>query len=53
MRDFRVCQAHGGALTGHFGLNKIIEVIKEHFYWPKMGSDAHKVILACSIGHKA
>jgi len=30
-------RAHGGALTGHFSLNKTIDILKEHFYWPKVG----------------
>ena len=29
-------KAHGGALTGHVGINKTLEILKEHFYWPKM-----------------
>ena len=52
-RDSLVCEAHRGALAFHFSLNKTIDILKEHFYWPKMGGDVHKVILACSIYHKA
>ena len=48
-----VREAHGGALVGHFGLNKTIDILKEHFYWPKMRGDVHKIIIACSICHKA
>ena len=48
-----VREAHGGALAGHFALNKTIDILKEHFYWPKMGGDVHKVISSCSICHKA
>ena len=46
-------EAHGGALAGHFGLNKTIDILREHFYWPKMGGDVHKIISACSICQKA
>jgi len=53
MRDFLVPDAHGGALASHFGLNNTIDILKEHFYWPQMGSDVHRVISACSICHKA
>ena len=52
-RDLLVREAHGGVLTGHFCLNKTINTLKEYFYWPKMGGDVHKVILAFSICHKA
>ena len=36
-RELLVREAHGGALAGHFGLNKTIDILREHFYWPKMG----------------
>jgi len=29
-----VREAHGDALGGRFGINKIIKILKEHFYWP-------------------
>jgi len=35
------------------GLNKTTDILKEHFYCPKMGSDVHKMVSACSICHKA
>ena len=31
-RDLLVREAHRGALVGHFGLNKTIDILKEHFY---------------------
>jgi len=40
---------HGGALAEHFGINKTFEILKEHFYWPKMGGDVHNVISRCAI----
>ena len=42
-------EAHNGALASHFGLNKMIDILKEHFYWPKMGGDVYKVISAFSF----
>jgi len=51
-RELLVREAHGGALTGHFDLNKTIDILKEHFYWPRMGVDVHKVISDCSICQK-
>jgi len=32
LRDLLVSEAHGGALAGHFSLNKTIDILKEHFY---------------------
>jgi len=48
-----VRQAHGGSLAGHFGLNKTLDILKEHFHQPKMGEDVHKVVSRCSVCLKA
>jgi len=53
LRDLLVREAHGGALVGHFSLDKTIDILEKHFYWPKLGRDVQKVVLACSIYHKA
>ena len=52
-RKLLVREVHGGALSGHFDLNKTIDILKEHLYWPKIGGDVHKVITAYSICRKA
>jgi len=52
LRELLVSKAHGGALVGHFGLNKANEIPKEYFYWHKIWGDVHKIILACFICHK-
>jgi len=31
LRDFIIKEAHGVALTNHFGINKTIAILKEHF----------------------
>ena len=36
MRELLVFEAHGGELMGHFGVVKTLDVLHEHFYWPKM-----------------
>jgi len=36
-----------------FGINKTIDMLKEHFFLPKMGGDVHAVIFKCSICLKA
>lgn len=38
-------------LAGHFGINKTIDILKEHFYWP--GGDVHDVISRCVTCHQA
>ena len=52
-RELLVREAHGVALAGYFGLNKTIDTLKEHFYWPMMGGDVHKIISTYSICQKA
>ncbi|KAL0420297.1 UNVERIFIED_CONTAM: Transposon Ty3-G Gag-Pol polyprotein [Sesamum latifolium] len=46
-------EAHSGGLMGHFGISKILGVLSEHFYWPKMRRDVEKFVGRCIICHKA
>ena len=39
VRELLVREAHGGGLAGHFGVTKTLEVLKEHFHWPRMQGD--------------
>ncbi|XP_074293077.1 uncharacterized protein LOC141619986 [Silene latifolia] len=34
VRELLIREAHGGGLGGHFGVNKTLEILKEHFHWP-------------------
>ena len=51
LRDLIVKEAYGGALAGHFGINKTLKILKEHFYWLKISGDVHKIISRCTICH--
>jgi len=53
LRDLIVKKVHGGALTSHFSINKTLQILKDHFYWPNIGGDVHKVIPRCNICHIA
>ena len=53
LRDLLVREAHKGALASHFGPNKTIDILREHFYWPKMEGDVRRAAIACSIIYKA
>jgi len=35
LRDLIVTEAHGRALAGQFGINKTLEILKEHFFGPR------------------
>ena len=50
MRELLVREAHGGGLMGHFGVRKTLDVLHEHFFWPKMKRDVKRV---CSALHVA
>ena len=51
LRDLIMKFAYGGALAGHFNVNKILEILKDHFTQPKMGGDVCKVITRCGTCH--
>lgn len=53
IRELLVREAHGGGLAGHFGITKTLEILKEHFHWPKMLGDVQKVISKCVTCHMA
>ena len=41
-------ELHGGALVGHFGVEKTCSMLKEHYFWPKMSRDVEHLIKRCS-----
>jgi hypothetical protein len=47
IRELLVREAHGGGLMGHFGVRKTLDVLHEHFFWPKMKRDAERVCSRC------
>ena len=47
MRELLVREAHRGGLMGHFGIRKTLEVLHEHFFWPKMKHDVARVCSRC------
>lgn len=36
MRDNLIKEKHSGSLVGHFGLDKTLEKLRRHYYWPRM-----------------
>jgi hypothetical protein len=53
MRELLVREAHGGGLMGHFGVVKTLDVLHEHFYWPKMKKDVQRKCDKCITCRKA
>lgn len=46
-RELLIRETHGGGLAGHFGINKTLDMLKQHFYWPKMVGDVQAVVARC------
>ncbi|XP_019435366.1 PREDICTED: uncharacterized protein LOC109341851, partial [Lupinus angustifolius] len=53
IRDLLVKESHEGGLMGHFGVQKTLDILKEHFYWPHMRRDVQKLCENCIICKRA
>uniref|UniRef100_A0A2N9J1K8 Reverse transcriptase domain-containing protein n=1 Tax=Fagus sylvatica TaxID=28930 RepID=A0A2N9J1K8_FAGSY len=53
MRELLVHEAHGGGLMGHFGVKKTLDMLHEHFFWPKMKKDVNRICGRCITCRKA
>ncbi|KAF8090857.1 hypothetical protein N665_0463s0016 [Sinapis alba] len=49
MKEFLVREAHGGGLMGHFGRNKTLSVLTDHFFWPNMKRDVENLCAKCTV----
>lgn len=38
---------HNDALAGHFGVNKTLQNIRQHYYWPYMDKDIKQYVESC------
>jgi hypothetical protein len=41
--ELLVCEAYEGGLMSHFGVMKTLDVLHEHFYWPKMKRHVQRI----------
>ena len=53
LRAALVREVHEGSLAGHFGIQKTLDMLAKHFYWPKMLGTVGKIILRCKPCIKA
>src|SRR5215813_9200659 len=53
MRELLVREAHSGGLMGHFGVKKTLDMLHEHFYWPKMRKHVEHICSTCIACRKA
>jgi hypothetical protein len=43
-----IWEAQYSRVAGHFGVEKIVVVLEEHFYWPKLRQDVSMYIRSCT-----
>ena len=46
-------EAHEGGLMHHFGVDKTLGILQEHFFCPKMKHVINKYYVKCIVCHKA
>ncbi|KAK1662638.1 hypothetical protein QYE76_050797 [Lolium multiflorum] len=52
--DFHHCEeSHAGGLMGHFGREKTLLMLADHFYWPKMRRDVDRYVKRCITCNKS
>jgi hypothetical protein len=42
-------ESHAGGLMGHFGREKTLLMLADHFYWPKMRRDVDRFVRRCIV----
>ena len=47
MRELLVHEAHSEGLVGHFGVKKTLDILHQHFFWPKMRRDVERICSRC------
>ncbi|XP_019059018.1 PREDICTED: uncharacterized protein LOC104821897 [Tarenaya hassleriana] len=53
MRELILQEAHSGALMGHFGVEKTLAIVKEHFFWLHLKRDVERFVARCIACHQA
>ena len=46
-------ESHAGGLMGHFGREKTLLMLADHFYWPKMRRDVERFVKRCITCNKS
>ncbi|PRQ47216.1 putative nucleotidyltransferase, Ribonuclease H [Rosa chinensis] len=53
LRENIITETHAGGLAGHFGRDKTLSLVKEHFYWPRLERDVARHVERCRTCHMA
>ena len=53
LRTVLVKEVHEGSIAGHFGIQKTLDMLAKHFFWPRMLGTVGKHVLRCETCLKA
>jgi len=46
-RELLIREVHRGSLAGHYGENKTVTMLREHYFWPTMERDVQDILKRC------
>ena len=49
MRENMIKDKHSGGMARHFGRDKTIAILREHYFWPQMSQDVKNFIKSCRV----
>ncbi|KAK1660860.1 hypothetical protein QYE76_049019 [Lolium multiflorum] len=52
-KEIQKQESHAGGLMGHFGREKSLLMLADHFYWPKMRRDVDRYVKRCITCNKS
>ncbi|KAK1641627.1 hypothetical protein QYE76_059432 [Lolium multiflorum] len=52
-RSLKLKESRAGGLMGHFGHEKTLLMLDDHFYWPKMRRDVDRYVKRCITCNKS
>lgn len=48
-----ILESHTGGLSGHFGRDKTVALVRERYYWPRLAADVSNLLKRCRVCHIA
>ncbi|KAI4313089.1 hypothetical protein MLD38_037861 [Melastoma candidum] len=52
-RELLIREVHGGGIARHFGVDKTLAMLQEHFYWSRMEKQVRGLIARCATCQQA
>ena len=51
--ELLIREVYSGSLAGHYGENKTLLMLQEHYYWPGMSKDVQDILKRCATSQVA